>query len=520
LFVIIFLVTIMSIKIFVSYARKDEKLWELLEAPLSPLVDTNTIQLWSPHKNIVPGQNTKQEIDKHLKASQVFLLLLSADYIASAECMQQMRGAVARMQKEPEHVHVIPIILRPFVLQTLRSTGLEGLERLPRGKAPITSWPNRDDAITHVVGELYEIIDNIDKNDSDSGPGTPDLTSQSQANQYNLTAKTINAGIIGNNYGNIVNNNSGGAASKVSTPQITPTTGKQNEATDVGIIIALPEEFQVLFADIRTICTMVNDADARERYYTFEHASTVMKRPYRCVTTFIGNQGPAMAALQTQRMITRWNPTTLVLPGIAGSLNSTIRLGDIVIANQIDGYQESAMANPIPGQSGYTLAFSGEVYRASRGLLNAVQHFEFSAPNTFQAWQKSSQEALQQLALSPEQRAQLVNDKLLREQAQITEGHIASGSTVGAAPAYTAWLKTRDRKYLAIEMEALGFMTAVYQAANNIDTLVLRAISDLGDENKEKLDKVGDGLLRTYAMRNAVQLLWSFLDAGLLLQKV
>ena len=43
--------------------------------------------------------------------------------------------------------------------------------------------------------------------------------------------------------------------------------------------------------------------------------------------------------------------------------------------------------------------------------------------------------------------------------------------------------------------------------------LVLRGISDFGDDRKKELDAIGAGDLRRYAMGNAVRFLWGLLDA-------
>ena len=96
------------------------------------------------------------------------------------------------------------------------------------------------------------------------------------------------------------------------------------------------------------------------------------------------------------------------------------------------------------------------------------------------------------------------------------EGHLASGPILGASTFFIKWLKTRDRKYLALEMEAAGLTTAVYEQTIPRRILVLRAISDFGDEHKKELDSEDGGVLRRYAMYNAIQLLWGFFDAGLL----
>ena len=47
-------------------------------------------------------------------------------------------------------------------------------------------------------------------------------------------------------------------------------------------------------------------------------------------------------------------------------------------------------------------------------------------------------------------------------------------------------------------------------------TLIIRGISDYGDKRKKQLDKVGEGALRRYAMRNATRLLFQLLETGVL----
>ena len=87
---------------------------------------------------------------------------------------------------------------------------------------------------------------------------------------------------------------------------------------------------------------------------------------------------------------------------------------------------------------------------------------------------------------------------------------------MGAASAFVRWLRARDRKYLAVEMEAAGLMAAGYKQAVAARTLVLRGVSDIADERKAALEDQSTGALRRYAVRNAIRLLWSLLDAGLL----
>jgi nucleoside phosphorylase len=296
---------------------------------------------------------------------------------------------------------------------------------------------------------------------------------------------------------------------KSSTPLSTPSP------VDVGIVIALREEFTEFYKEIKDQCQPLQDAETGRYYYHFEHASANANYKYQCVATFAGDMGSVKAGLLTQRLISQWKPRTLVMLGIAAALSKDVQLGDVIVASQVDAYLENSKAVPASDRNGYVFTFGGEVYRSSSDLLNAARNFEFVYGDSYQDWQAYCASELQQL-VPTEDLENLITRRLVSDQVRMVDGHLASGPTVGASQAFTDWLKTRDRKYLALEMEAAGLMAAVYEEADPKRTLVLRAISDFGDERKGELDEIEEGAFRRYAMRNAIQVLWKFFDTGIL----
>ncbi len=292
-------------------------------------------------------------------------------------------------------------------------------------------------------------------------------------------------------------------------------------SVDIGIVIALKEEFNVLYEQIASQCAAIRDQETGNYVYQFNHVGPDDEASYRCIVTFVGQMGSLKAGLMTQKLLHDWKPRTLVMLGIAAALDSEVKPGDVVIASQVDAYLENAKAVRAPGKQRFALQPAGEVYRASSPLLRAAQNFEFAQKHRYHTWQKSSAQQLRRL-LGSAKREDLLSENFLRGSARIHIGHVASGSTVSASHAFRDWLKMRDRKYLALEMEAAGFLAAAYEQGQMLQTLILRAISDFGDERKSELDKIKtqdtieDGALRRYGLFNAIQLLWSFLDAGLL----
>ena len=88
---------------------------------------------------------------------------------------------------------------------------------------------------------------------------------------------------------------------------------------------------------------------------------------------------------------------------------------------------------------------------------------------------------------------------------------------VGAAQELTHWLRSsRDRNLKALDMESAGLVASAFKRVNPTRPLVLRGISDYGDERKATLDSLGEGSLRRLAMHNATALLWTLLRTRVL----
>lgn len=280
---------------------------------------------------------------------------------------------------------------------------------------------------------------------------------------------------------------------------------------DIGIVIALKEEFTELHSQIKDRCEIVRDEETGNYYYLFQRNCADQKTCYRCVATFAGSMGPTKAGLVTQRLLNKYKPATLIMLGIAAGITDDVKLGDVVVATQVDAYLENSKAE---GEGEFTFSLGGEAYRPSVDIVNFSHNFQFVHRSEFQQWQGSCVEELSALFPDRERLDALIAEGLIREQAHFIPGHIASGPTVGAATAFIKWLKKRNRKYLALEMEAAGLMAAVYEEAVPRRTLVLRAISDYGDERKGTLDRMNSGAFRLYAIRNAIALLWNFLNTS------
>ena len=122
------------LKLFYSYSHTDETFRDDMERCLSVLHENGLIQEWHDRK-IYPGQELGTEIDVNLADADIILLLLSADFLASAECQKEV--AKSLHQRNSGRSVVVPIVLRPC--SWLSHPELRQLLALPTDGKPVTN---------------------------------------------------------------------------------------------------------------------------------------------------------------------------------------------------------------------------------------------------------------------------------------------------------------------------------------------------------------------------------------------
>lgn len=143
-------------KIFYSYAHADELLRDELEKHLSILKQQGFVTEWHD-RNISAGTEWAREIDSHLEAAQIILLLISPDFLASQYCYGiEMTRAMER--HNTGKAWVIPIILRPI---DWKGAPFGKLQMLPTDAQPITSWSDRDAAFVSVAIGIRKTVEKL-----------------------------------------------------------------------------------------------------------------------------------------------------------------------------------------------------------------------------------------------------------------------------------------------------------------------------------------------------------------------
>ena len=144
-----------------------------------------------------------------------------------------------------------------------------------------------------------------------------------------------------------------------------------------------------------------------------------------------------------------------------------------------------------------------------------MRGFEFRHRAEHATWVADCAADLVALLPDAAKRSGLVADEKVRGEVRLlADGHVATGPVVGAARAFSDWIRIHDRNVKSLETESAAVLLAAQNRTESKRALAIRGISDFGDEHKKELDKQGDGVLRSYAMRKAVRLLWALLDVG------
>ncbi len=138
-----------NVKVFYSYSNADRSLRDELAKHLGRVhISSFTDQ------EIPPGANWRDKIDYELNQADIILLLVSADFLHSEFCNNvEVKKALER--HEAGTARVIPVILRKVYWQ---DAPFSGLQVLPPGGKPVTSWSDPDEAFYQVAQGIRKVI--------------------------------------------------------------------------------------------------------------------------------------------------------------------------------------------------------------------------------------------------------------------------------------------------------------------------------------------------------------------------
>ena len=257
---------------------------------------------------------------------------------------------------------------------------------------------------------------------------------------------------------------------------------------DVAVLIALDEEYRA-FAVSTGLAV-----DSGGAFEVIDMNGDVR----RGIVTCFAEMGPEAGHTAARKLLEAAQPKLVVVIGLAGQLDDAVKLGEVVVATEVDNYAfGSKIVSDANDVSKLAIAWGGKTYPASAHPAKVLESFSRENPSGYAEWRgqnidfmndtipQEAQAALKALRLGPPQRF-------------IHRGPIASGPWVGSAARFKELLKLRNRNFLALEMEAGGALAAMYDRETWPTTLVLRVVSDPADERKKQIDNLvpGDAIRR------------------------
>ena len=99
--------------------------------------------------------NIDGEISEHIRSCDIFIALISPDFLASNYCYDKEMQQAFTLHDERD-LTIVPIVLEPC---DWRASPLSRFKALPLDGKPISEWPNANTALHNVVTELRRVIE-------------------------------------------------------------------------------------------------------------------------------------------------------------------------------------------------------------------------------------------------------------------------------------------------------------------------------------------------------------------------
>ena len=181
------------------------------------------------------------------------------------------------------------------------------------------------------------------------------------------------------------------------------------------------------------------------------------------VAAVASRMGMVSASVLASKLIRRFRPRIVAMPGICAGVRDRTQLGDIIFADTSWDYQSGKHVTAEHARSGFQM--DPHFIPADESVSARVDQLSRDSAFSVRVWH----------AWEPRQPSP---PRLLR-------GPVASGSAVLADAAVTARIQVQQRKLLAVEMELYGLFLAAEQSARPKPLVLgLKSVCDFADDEK------------------------------------
>ena len=257
---------------------------------------------------------------------------------------------------------------------------------------------------------------------------------------------TINGGV--NNFGGT--NSFYGPVSGHDITMAAARSGPDAALAEIGVLTVIDEEMRAVKA---VLAGMDGYRTRRLGDGPLAHEARLTGldgRPLRIVAVQTLTRGTESAALACRALVEAYGPGTVLLVGIAGGVAEDVKIGDVVVADNVISYD----ARKVTPEG---VRHRGQAQVVPAALGHRLNEFFADEP---------------------------------RPAFGIHRGPIGSGNAVVADPAaeIRRWLYHVNDKVLAVETEAAGVAQSFHETSRLPGWLTIRGISDTADRSKNDDD--------------------------------
>ena len=167
--------TFIPVQVLLLYTHKDARFRDDLMASLIPLERQGLIMFYE-ERIITPGTEWAAEMNKRLASTQLILLLISPDFLASDYVWSNELKHILRRAKAGE-ILVIPIIVRAA---DWHNSPYGMFRPLPSNEVPVHAWTSRDEAYVDIAQGIQTAVEAFNLRRQERPRSEPDTAQTKQ----------------------------------------------------------------------------------------------------------------------------------------------------------------------------------------------------------------------------------------------------------------------------------------------------------------------------------------------------
>lgn len=283
---------------------------------------------------------------------------------------------------------------------------------------------------------------------------------------------------------------------------------------DLLIYVALGEEFLLALDQFGKGWTSEDVPDLAVKAYRNTLRTGRQRGTCKVAIIPAGAMGNTRSSGVVSGVLGHYNARNVVALGIAGSIGNDLEPGDVFIPQSVSEYMANVAAS---GSHEPTFEPSPNRMAIDPQLLGRVQTFEADHRQSARNWRDDMGRGWNALVPRATLNRLKRNGVVLRGYTKLLAGDervLGSGPAVSKGVAFAKWIRMAVRKTEAVEMESAGVLDAASLRTSPPKALVIRGISDFGDDRKKLIEDQTKGAFRHLAINGATSFLIRLIKAG------